>query len=95
MRSRFTTTAFLEFDAAVSYLLERRPSSVAGFADLVDEAVARLLDYPYSAEETEEPEVRRVHIRRFRYSIFYTVKKDEVVILHVRHASRRWPWERE
>jgi plasmid stabilization system protein ParE len=95
MRTRFTTTALLEFDAAVSYLLERRPSSAAAFADLVDATVARLLDYPYSAEEREEPGVRRAHIRRFRYSNFYTVERDEVVILHIRHASRRWPWERE
>jgi len=39
------------------------------------------------------PGVRRAYIRRFRYNIFYTVEGAEVVILHIRHAARRWPWE--
>jgi plasmid stabilization system protein ParE len=76
-----------------SFLIERNPSSAAAFADLVEAAVARLLDHPYSAEETEMPDVRRVYVRRFRYSMFYTMDGDEVVILHIRHAARRWPWE--
>jgi toxin ParE1/3/4 len=79
----------------VSYLLEQYPPSGATFADLIDAAVERLLNHPYSAEETEMRGVRRVYIRRFRYSIFYAVVEDEIVILHVRHASRRWPWEDE
>jgi toxin ParE1/3/4 len=93
MRVRYTETAIREFEGAVSYLLERRPPSAAAFADLVDAAVARLLEHPYSAEETEMTRVRRVYIRRFRYSIFYAVAGEEVVILHIRHAARRWPWE--
>jgi toxin ParE1/3/4 len=95
MKTRYTETALLEIGGAVSYLLERSPSSAATFADLIDAAVARLLDHPHSAEETEIRGVRRVYIRRFRYSMFYTVDGDEIVILHVRHAARRWPWEDE
>jgi plasmid stabilization system protein ParE len=93
MRARYTDTALVELDDAVSYLIERNPSSAAALAGLVDAAVARLLDHPYAAEETEMPGVRRVYIRRFRYSVFYTVEGDEIVILHIRHAARRWPWE--
>jgi toxin ParE1/3/4 len=95
MRVRYTDTALVEIDQAVSYLLEHHPPSSATFADLIDAAVAQLLDHPYSAEETEMRGVRRMYIRRFRYSIFYAVAEDEIVILHVRHASRRWPWEDE
>jgi plasmid stabilization system protein ParE len=95
MKTRYTDTALLEVEGAVSYLLERNPSSAAAFADLIDAAVATVLDHPYSAEETEIRGVRRVYIRRFRYSLFYTVEGDEIVILHVRHAARRWPWEEE
>jgi plasmid stabilization system protein ParE len=95
MRVRYTDTALVEFDQAVSYLLHHHPPSATTFADFIDAAIARLLDHPYSAEETELRGVRRVYIRRFRYSVFYTVAENEVVILHVRHASRRWPWEDE
>jgi toxin ParE1/3/4 len=95
MRVRYTDTALVEIDQAVSHLLVHHPPSGATFADLIDSAVRRLHEHPYSAEETEMRGVRRVYIRRFRYSIFYAVVEDEIVILHVRHASRRWPWEDE
>ena len=95
MKARYTDTALRELESAVSYLLDRNPRSAAAFADLVDVAVARLLDHPFSAEETEMAGVRRVYIRRFRYSMFYAVEGEEVVILHIRHGARRWPWEEE
>jgi toxin ParE1/3/4 len=95
MRARYTRTALVEINQAVSYLLEHHPPGAATFVNLIDHAVARLLKHPSSAEETEMRGVRRVYIRRFRYSVFYTVMDNEIVILHVRHASRRWPWEDE
>jgi addiction module RelE/StbE family toxin len=79
MKARYTDTALLEIEGAVSYLLERNPSGAAVLANLIDAAVARLLDHPHSAEETEIGGVRRLYIRRFRYSMFYTVEEDEVV----------------
>jgi plasmid stabilization system protein ParE len=32
-------------------------------------------------------------VRSSPYLIFYTVKGDEIVILHVRHGARRYPWD--
>jgi hypothetical protein len=46
MRARYTDTALVELDAAVSDLIGENPSSATAFADLVDAAVARLLDHP-------------------------------------------------
>jgi hypothetical protein len=35
-------------------------------------------------------------VRRYpQYLVFYTVREDEVVVLNVRHAARRHPWEAE
>jgi plasmid stabilization system protein ParE len=95
MRVRYTDPASQELDASISYLLEHTPAIAADFADHVDDAIAQLLLYPYSAQETEMSGVRRKYVRRFQYSIFYTVERDEIVILHVRHAARQWPWEAE
>jgi len=93
MRVRYTEPAARELDAGISYFLEHAPSVVVDFADSIDRALTRLLDHPYSAEETEKRGVRRVYVRRFRHSIFYTVQGDDIVILHIRHAARRRPWE--
>jgi plasmid stabilization system protein ParE len=93
MKVRYTEPAAEELEAIISYFREIAPSVVAHFADSIDEAVAQLLDNPYLVQETEKPGVRRWYLRRFRYSIFFTVEGDDLVILHIQHAARRWPWE--
>jgi len=95
MKVRYTEPAALELDESISYLRDNAPAVVAAFADSIDDAVAQLLEHPWSAQETEMRGVRRKYIRRFRYVIFYAVEDDEVVILHIRHAARRWPWVEE
>jgi plasmid stabilization system protein ParE len=93
MRARFTDPASFELERSISYFVEHAPASATAFADSIDATVARLVENPYSSQETEMPGIRRAYIRRFRYSIFYTVEGDEVVILHIQHAARRWPWQ--
>ena len=93
MRVRYSDPAALDLDASISYLLDHAPAVVADFADSIDEAVAQLVLHPYSAQETDKPGVRRKYIRRFHYSIFYTVDRNEIVVLHVRHAASQRPWD--
>ncbi|MBX9844507.1 MAG: type II toxin-antitoxin system RelE/ParE family toxin [Xanthobacteraceae bacterium] len=95
MKVRYTTTASRELDQAVEYLLQHAPHVAPAFADSVESAIAELVENPLSAQETEQPGVRRKHIRRFRYALFYSVSQDagELLVLNIRHAARRWPWE--
>jgi plasmid stabilization system protein ParE len=95
MRVRYTEPASFELERAISYFVEHAPASASAFADSIDAAISRLLENPYSSQETDMPGTRRAYIRRFRYSIFYTIGGDEVVILHIQHAARRWPWEQK
>ena len=95
MKVRYTDPAADELEMSISYFRDHAPSFVADFADSIDDAVAQIRDNPYLVQETDMPGVRRWHIRRFRYSIFYTVEGDDIVILHIQHAARRWPWKRE
>ena len=95
MRVRYTEPAAIDLEENISYLRDNAPAVVAAFADSIDDAVRQLLEHPYSAQETEQRGIRRKYIRRFRYAVFYVVEGDEVVILHIRHAARRWPWEAE
>ena len=85
MKVRYTDPAADELEQSISYFREHAPSLVADFADSIDDAVAQLLDSSYMAQETDMPGVRRWYIRRFRYSIFYAVESDEIVILHIQH----------
>jgi plasmid stabilization system protein ParE len=95
MKVRYTATASQEFSHAVDYLLEHAPHVAAAFADSVEQAIADLAENPLSAQQTEQSGVRRKYIRRFGYAVFYSLNQngDELLILYIRHAARRWPWE--
>jgi plasmid stabilization system protein ParE len=95
MKLRYTDPATDELEQSVAYYREHAPSLVADFAESIDHAAAQILKNPYLAQVTEIGSIRRWYIRRFKYSIFYTIEGDEAVILHIRHAARRWPWEHD
>ena len=89
MKCRYTRTAEAEFEASVDYLIEHAPRVAARFADSAETAIQQILEYPYSAQQTEKAGVHRKYVRAFRTSIFYAVdeKSDELVILNIRHAA--------
>jgi plasmid stabilization system protein ParE len=95
MRRRFTEAAAAELDASVDYLVQHAPHVAARFADSIDAAIDEVLEYPYSAQETERAGAFRKYVRAFRYAVFYAVDAaaDEIVILSIRRAARRWPWQ--
>jgi toxin ParE1/3/4 len=95
MKCRWTRTGAAEFDQSADYLLKHAPHVAAKFADSIDAAIREILEYPYSAQQTERAGVFRKYVSAFHYAIFYTVDtaSDELVILNVRHAARRWPWQ--
>jgi plasmid stabilization system protein ParE len=95
MKVRYTAKASREFDQAVEYLLQHAPNVAPAFADSIERAIVELLDNPLSAQETELAGVRRKYVRRFRYALFYSIDRgaDELLLLNIRHAAQRWPWE--
>lgn len=95
MKVRYTATARREIEQSVDYLLQHAPGVAAAFADSVEQAVSELVANPLSAQRTDHPGVRRKYIRRFRHAIFYLFHQDksELIVLNIRHAARRWPWE--
>ena len=57
--------------------------------------VARLIGERPRAWTEIEPGVRRAVLRRFPYSLIYTVDPDEVLVLAVAHHQRRSGYWRE
>jgi toxin ParE1/3/4 len=90
-RLKFTRRARDDLADIREYLLER---SAVG-ADNVRAHIAGTLDYladfPLIGRATDCPGVRVLPLRRYPYLIFYAVIGDDVVVLHIRHASRRPP----
>jgi plasmid stabilization system protein ParE len=88
MRVRYTATARREFNQTVDYLLDHAPSVAAAFADSVEQAIAELVDHPYSAQATDQPGVRRKYIRRFRHA---KLQHASIVFGHVCRHGRACP----
>jgi plasmid stabilization system protein ParE len=58
------------------------------FFDEVRRAENRMAQFPESAAEIM-PGIRKCMLRKFRYSLIYTIEKDALLILAVAHHSRR------
>jgi plasmid stabilization system protein ParE len=92
MRIRYTATALLEVAEILGYIATNNPSAATRVSAEIERTLERLSRYPFSsALETDKAETRIARVRRSPYLIFYTVAKEEVVILHVRHGSRLRP----
>jgi toxin ParE1/3/4 len=69
---------------------EYGPRVATALGTYIQATVARLGAMPESgAEVPERPGVRVVPLIRYPFRIFYTVGKDTLTILHIRHTSRR------
>ncbi|MCP5543339.1 MAG: type II toxin-antitoxin system RelE/ParE family toxin [Akkermansiaceae bacterium] len=88
MTYRFLTPALAEIREAAEFYEDRVSGLGADFLDEVDAAIDRMLHFPEAWGRLGE-EFRKCQLRRFPYSIIYSVQLDrEVVIVSVFHQSR-------
>jgi toxin ParE1/3/4 len=93
MRVRFTRPSQADLDAIYTYVSRENPAAAARLVTrLIDRALA-LAGTPYEGREIDEPNGRVIIIPRYRYFIFYAIEGDEIHITHIRHTSRRRPWD--
>src|SRR6266849_7677079 len=82
-----------ETQQAAQWYEERRRGLGLEFLAAVDAAFQRIRENPlqFAALETlpDEPNVHRVLLKRFPYTIIYEVVSTEIRILAVAHARRR------
>jgi len=95
MRVRYSDTVARELVKGIEYLTRHAPAIAAEFADAIEQVVREITEFPFSAQETEKKGACRKYVRRFRYPVFYMVEGSEIVILHIRLAAQRLPWEDE
>jgi len=71
------------------------PAVAVALETFIRATIARIAVMPESGLRLpRRPGVRVVPLVRYPFKIFYTVGRDTVFILHIRHAARR-PWEDE
>ena len=84
----FNKQARSEIQEAANYYGLESPTLRTTFLDAVDVALAQLLAHPEAAP-IARGSIRRKLLRRFPYSLLYTLRPGEIRILAVMHQSRR------
>jgi toxin ParE1/3/4 len=71
------------------YLLERNPTGAANVLGAIKSSIETLAFFPQIGRLVDNAAHRRVPVVQYPYVIFYRIEADELLILHVRHTSRR------
>jgi toxin ParE1/3/4 len=71
------------------YLLERNPAGAANVLGAIKSSIETLAFFPQIGRLVDNAGHRRVPVVQYPYVIFYRIEADELLILHVRHTSRR------
>ncbi len=88
MNYRLLTPALAEIREAAAFYEERVPGLGADFLDEVDATLERILGFP-EAWGSFGGRYRRCHLRRFRFSVIYSVHgSEEIVVVSVFHQGR-------
>jgi plasmid stabilization system protein ParE len=85
---RFDDRALDNLRQIKSYIAERSPSGAERVRRHIMHTIDSLADFPFLGRATDETHVRILVMTKYPYLVFYSVVKDEVVILHIRHAAR-------
>ena len=67
-----------EFEQAIGYLMERNPSAAVAFHDSVLATFERVMQFPAFGAPTTHPELRRVVLTAFPYTIYYRHNANQV-----------------
>jgi plasmid stabilization system protein ParE len=88
VRVRLLAPAQAELDEAVVWYSTQAPGLGESFLVEVLRSIQLIQRHP-TGWHPLTPDIRRCRLRRFPYSVIYTVEADEVLILAVAHQHRR------
>jgi addiction module RelE/StbE family toxin len=89
MRVRYTPRAFAERERIFAYLEARNPQAARHVVGLIKQRIVELADTPYKGRRTDRAGIFTLWVTPYPYRIFYRIAGDEVIIIHIRHTSRR------
>lgn len=82
--------ALRDIDELLAYIQSRSGSGAHNVSIAIEHAVELCLANPYIGVKTDEPDLFRYPLSRYRYTIFYRVNKgrDTLEVVRVVHAAR-------
>ncbi len=93
MRVRWTTPAKEQFVSAYEYIAGENRAAAARTANKIWKSTELLARHPMAGREGRVTGTRELVIRGTPFLVAYRVGRNEVQILAVMHAARKWPDE--
>jgi addiction module RelE/StbE family toxin len=88
---RWLRRALANLDSEAEYIARHNLQAAARIVMAIQEAVARLAEYPAMGRSGRVPGTRELVVLGTPYIIPYRVWGDRVELLRVFHAARKWP----
>ena len=91
MKVRVTRRAQTQIDRAATWWDDNRPLAPEAFDEDLAEAFSLLSAQPrigVPVTNARTPEVKRLHLARIHYFLYYRVRGEEVQVLRIWHTSR-------
>ena len=85
----YAPQALRDLSSIADYLVERSPAAAANVLGAIKSSVDTLSFFPQIGRLVDDVGHRRVPVLHYPYVIFYRVAGKELLILHIRHTSRR------
>ena len=73
------------------HILEDDPYAAKSVRDRIFKSMLRLSEFPYSARTGRVAETRELVVPDLPYIVVYSIFKQKINILSVRHTSQEWP----
>jgi toxin ParE1/3/4 len=93
MRVRWTTPAKEEFVSVYEYIASENRAAAARTADKIWESTELLAQHPMAGRDGRVAGTRELVVRGTPFIVAYRVERNEVWVLAVMHAARKWPDE--
>jgi len=85
----YARCALRDLDGIAAYLSERNADAAVKALGAIKSSVDTLNFFPQIGRIVDNAGHRRVPILRYPHVIFYRIADNELLILHIRHTSRR------
>jgi toxin ParE1/3/4 len=91
MRVRYTPRAFADREAIFAYLDRRNSRAAREVKAYIKKRILDLGSLSRRAPVVPGLDVHALWLGRYPYIVYYRVGREEVSIIHIRHAARQ-PW---
>jgi addiction module RelE/StbE family toxin len=89
MKVVYAPRALHDLENIAAYVRERSPVGAANVLAKIRSSVDALAAFPKIGRIIDGAEHRRLPVLYVPYVIFYRIDGEEIIVLHIRHTSRR------